>query len=60
MLRIAVIGPAGSGKSFLINHIGGFEGLEAAKHGVSASPHTVLEGGKTKKKLTGAGIGAKF
>ena len=22
--------------------------------------HTVLEGGKTKKKLTGAGIGAKF
>ena len=22
--------------------------------------HTVLEGGRTKKKLTGAGIGAKF
>ena len=28
-------------------------------HSVKES-HSVLEGGKTKKKLTGAGIGAKF
>ena len=38
MPRIAVIGPAGSGKSFLINQILGFE---AANHEVSASPVTL-------------------
>ena len=38
MRRVAVIGPAGSGKSFLINKILGFE---SAKHGVSASPVTL-------------------
>ena len=38
MLRIAVVGPAGSGKSFLINRILGFE---AVTHGVSASPVTL-------------------
>ena len=27
---------------------------------ISYLQHTVLEGGKTKKKLTGVGIGAKF
>ena len=38
MSRVAVIGPGGSGKSFLINKILGFE---SAKHGVSASPVTL-------------------
>ena len=38
MLRIAVIGPAGSGNSFLINQVLGYE---AVKHGVSASPVTL-------------------
>ena len=38
MPRIAVIGPAGSGKSFLINQILGFE---AVGHEVSASPVTL-------------------
>ena len=37
--------PAGSGKSFLINQIGGFEGFEAVKHGVSASPVTLNTSG---------------
>ena len=32
----------------------------AKNHFLGPIQHTVLEGGKTKKKLTGAGIGAKF
>ena len=40
--RVLVIGPAGSGKSFLVNKI---LGREAAKHQLSASPVTLETSG---------------